>query len=206
MTSGETKNQKPPFDFESAFNAISDFVTVHDNEFRIIRANKSLCDFLGKTPDRIIGQRCYRIFHGKEGPWPECPHMKAVERKTPVTEMMETNSLGIPLLITCSPLFDEKGFVLGTVHVARDVSRQKLEAKEKEDLIQELEKALMDVRKLSGIIPICTSCKKIRDDQGYWQQIEQFISEHTQMNFSHGICPNCVRKLYPDLDFKSLKF
>lgn len=60
--------------------------------------------------------------------------------------------------------------------------------------------ALEEVKTLQGIIPICSSCKKIRDDQGIWNQIEAYISTHSEAEFSHGICPECVKKLYPDID------
>lgn len=62
-----------------------------------------------------------------------------------------------------------------------------------------LQKALEDVKTLRGILPICSSCKKIRDDLGYWNQVEQYISQHSEAQFSHGICPECLRKLYPEL-------
>lgn len=71
--------------------------------------------------------------------------------------------------------------------------------KEKEDLIIELRKALKEVKTLGGLLPICSSCKKIRDDSGYWNQIEAYISQRTDTEFSHGLCPTCARKLYPDL-------
>jgi AmiR/NasT family two-component response regulator len=64
---------------------------------------------------------------------------------------------------------------------------------------QELQQALAKVKTLSGMLPICASCKKIRDDQGYWQQVEEYIQEHSEAEFTHGICPECVRKLYPEL-------
>ena len=72
--------------------------------------------------------------------------------------------------------------------------------KERENIITELQVALTEVRKLRGIIPICASCIKVRDDQGYWNQIESYIREHSEADFSHGICPECAKKLYPDLD------
>jgi tetratricopeptide (TPR) repeat protein len=61
----------------------------------------------------------------------------------------------------------------------------------------ELEKAMSEIKALSGLLPICANCKKVRDDEGYWQQIEAYISMHSDARFSHGICPNCVSKLYP---------
>jgi hypothetical protein len=70
--------------------------------------------------------------------------------------------------------------------------------KEKSAAIIELYKALDKVKTLSGFLPICASCKKIRDDKGYWNQIEIYISEHSEAEFSHGICPECSKKLYPD--------
>jgi DNA-binding response OmpR family regulator len=65
-----------------------------------------------------------------------------------------------------------------------------------------LRKALAQVKKLSGFLPICASCKKIRDDKGYWQQIEAYIRDHSEAEFSHGICPECAEKLYGDLSGK----
>jgi phosphoserine phosphatase RsbU/P len=65
----------------------------------------------------------------------------------------------------------------------------------------ELKKAQEEIKSLQGILPICASCKKIRDDKGYWKQIEAYISEHSEAHFSHGICPECVKKLYPELDY-----
>ena len=71
--------------------------------------------------------------------------------------------------------------------------------KEKQKLIGELQKALAKVKTLSGLLPICSSCKKIRDDKGYWNQIETYIRERSEADFTHGICPNCAKKLYPGL-------
>jgi len=64
---------------------------------------------------------------------------------------------------------------------------------------EELQRALGEIRQLKGIIPICSSCKKIRDDQGFWHQVESYLQSHSDAEFSHGICPDCVKKLYPDL-------
>jgi len=71
------------------------------------------------------------------------------------------------------------------------------EAREK--LICELQEALANIKILRGMLPICSSCKKIRDDKGYWNQIESYIRDHTEAEFTHGICPECMKKLYPDL-------
>jgi hypothetical protein len=84
-----------------------------------------------------------------------------------------------------------------------DISERKQAAEEREKLIVDLQKALQDVKTLSGLLPICASCKKIRDDKGYWNILEQYISKHSGAEFSHGICPDCAQKMYPDYYKKS---
>ena len=91
----------------------------------------------------------------------------------------------------------EKGFFMT---IFDDITDRKLIEKEKEKLIAELRKALTEIKQLRGILPICASCKKIRDDEGAWTQIESYIREHSEVEFSHGICPECIKKLYPDFD------
>jgi len=78
-------------------------------------------------------------------------------------------------------------------------ARIKIE-KEREQIIIKLQTALADIKILSGLIPICSHCKKIRDDKGYWTQLEQYIHDHSDARFSHGICPECIKKYYQDLD------
>jgi len=67
------------------------------------------------------------------------------------------------------------------------------------DTISRLQEALEKVKTLSGFLPICANCKKIRNDKGYWDQVEKYISDHLEVKFSHGICPKCAEELYPDL-------
>ena len=73
-----------------------------------------------------------------------------------------------------------------------------IEKEEREKVIDELQHALAEVKTLSGLLPICASCKKIRDDTGYWNQLEEYFIHHTEVEFSHGLCPDCVKKIYPD--------
>lgn len=70
---------------------------------------------------------------------------------------------------------------------------------ERQKLIVNLQNALNEIKTLRGFIPICASCKKIRDDAGFWTEIEIYVRDHTEAQFSHGICPDCARKLYPDM-------
>lgn len=87
----------------------------------------------------------------------------------------------------------------------RDITERKWVELKRRRLILELEEVLAEVKTLSGLLPICASCKKIRDDQGYWQQVEAYIEAHSEAEFSHGFCPDCLERLYPDLHAKSLE-
>jgi len=80
-----------------------------------------------------------------------------------------------------------------------DIEERRKTERELEKTVEELKQANSDVRTLSGLLPICASCKKIRDDRGYWTQIESYIKKHSDAEFSHGICPDCAKKYYPDL-------
>jgi PAS domain S-box-containing protein len=83
--------------------------------------------------------------------------------------------------------------------VVQDVTARKKIEDEREALILQLQSAIEHIRTLKGILPICASCKKVRDDQGYWEQVEAYVSRHTDVQFSHGICPECIKKHYPDI-------
>ena len=87
--------------------------------------------------------------------------------------------------------------------LARDIAERRRAEKEKEKLIRQLQNALTEVTTLSGLLPICSSCKKIRDDKGYWNQIEMYVQKHAGAQFSHGICPDCAERLYPEIYKKS---
>lgn len=107
---------------------------------------------------------------------------------------------GLYLFGTASELNDSQGRAVGAIETIRDITDAKRTEKVRESIIAELQDALNKVRTLSGLLPICASCKKIRDDKGYWNQIESYIHKHSDAEFSHGICPDCAKRLYPDLD------
>lgn len=89
--------------------------------------------------------------------------------------------------------------------IIRDVTARKLIEEEREQLITDLQNAIEQIKTLSGIVPICANCKKIRDDKGYWEQVDQYVSKHTEAKFSHSICPDCTKTLYPDYYQKMFK-
>lgn len=96
-------------------------------------------------------------------------------------------------------IWSEEGTLLALEGFITDITALKHLQQEREQLIEDLQKALSEVKTLSGLLPICSSCKKIRDDQGYWEQLETYFRKHSDILFTHGICPDCMKKLYPDV-------
>ncbi len=103
------------------------------------------------------------------------------------------------------PLRNDKDEIIALLGITRDITERKQAesalrkaTEEKDLLIDNLQQALATIRTLRGILPICSSCKKIRDDNGAWNQLEYYIREHSGADFSHGLCPECAKKLYPD--------
>ena len=93
---------------------------------------------------------------------------------------------------------DENGTPVSILGEGREITERKKAEEAREKLISELQQALSEVKTLSGMLPICASCKKIRNDKGYWEQIESYIGDRSEAEFSHGICPDCIKKLYPE--------
>ena len=96
----------------------------------------------------------------------------------------------VPLLVAPPIIFFYARLLLGITRIEQELRVHTVS----------LEKALEEVKLLSGLLPICASCKNIRDDKGYWNEIERYISQHSEATFTHGFCPNCVKKLYPDVE------
>ncbi len=105
-------------------------------------------------------------------------------------------TVGIMVLLLCLVMGSIIVFLYKSAH--DELRKRKIAEEERERLIAELSSALAEIKTLRGIIPICSHCKKIRDDKGYWNQIELYIRDHSEAEFSHGICPDCEEKLYPD--------
>lgn len=103
-----------------------------------------------------------------------------------------------PVEYSATRIRHESGETVGVVIVFRDISPRKQMEQEREGLIQELQNALAKVKTLSGMLPICAGCKKIRDDRGYWEVVEAYLKKHADVTFTHGLCPDCIRKRYPD--------
>jgi PAS domain S-box-containing protein len=100
--------------------------------------------------------------------------------------------------VSAATVFDYSGNPIALTSTSIDISDRKLVEKERENLIVELQEAIDNIKVLGGLIPICAKCKKIRDDEGYWNHVEVYIAEHSEAEFTHGICPKCDVELYGD--------
>ncbi len=121
----EEKIEQVAGEWRTTFDAITDLVSIHDKDFRITRVNKAFADAFKMRPSELIGKTCYEIVHGTEGLVPNCPHRKTLETKEPAMGEIFEPRLGIYLEVTTSPIFDEKGEVVASVHVTRDVTERR---------------------------------------------------------------------------------
>lgn len=123
-------------EMENIFESISDLLYFNAPDYTIKRINKAVIEKIGKPANEIIGKKCYEIFHGRNEPWVKCPHHKTVKTKKPYIEEVDDPNLGGTFLVSSSPIFEQKGELLGTIHIVRDVSeikklREKLIASER---------------------------------------------------------------------------
>jgi transcriptional regulator with PAS, ATPase and Fis domain len=181
-------------------DSLPDMILEVDSDMKILWANKTAIDL---NPD-AIGQSCHEAFPGNEAVCDGCFCAKALK-----TKKLESGIMYQPASKTAGesywenlgiPLKNKNGKEMTVLEVSRNVTTRVKAEKEKEKLISQLESALKDVKQLSGLLPICAHCKKIRDDNGYWNQIESYLHEHSEAQFSHGICQDCAKKYYPDMD------
>ncbi len=122
------------------------------------------------------------------------------QKETDTIELAYCNNLGLITHILWSAYFCYKddGSIETINAIGRDITDRAKLARSREELIEELQEALEKVKTLSGLLPICMHCKKIRNDDGYWERIENYITSHSGAMVSHGICPECANELYPE--------
>lgn len=176
------------------------FNILEDGTYRYV--NRAFSSHFDREPEEIIGCRIYDLF-----PLDEAEKRMAVVKKSFATAETIVFEVRVPMarendrffLTSVKPILDAEGRVGSVVCISKDITDRKRVEEEREKLILELQGALAQVQTLSGLLPICANCKNIRDDQGYWIQIESYIREHSRADFTHGICPGCKQLLYPEL-------
>jgi PAS domain S-box-containing protein len=164
----------------------------------VLDANPAACRIFGRTRDEIKQEGRQGLIDTSD---PRLELLIAARAKTGIAhgELTARRKGGalFPIEVS-SVVFQLPDGTARTCMIIRDISEQKAAREERELLISELQEALSRVKSLSGLLPICASCRKIRDKQGAWHDLEIYIRNHTEADFSHGICPDCRRTLYPE--------
>ncbi len=171
-----------------------------DGTYRYV--NKAFARGVQKTQDEIIGHTIWDVFDKDEAD----KRFAVVKRVFTEGKTVEIE-VRVPLpsgdsyyLTTAKPILDESGAVETVICTSKNITKRKLAEMALKEERDKLVKALTEIKRLSGLLPICAKCKKIRDDKGYWNQIEGYIQRHSDAQFSHAICPACAKELYPDLE------
>ncbi|MHB8834655.1 MAG: sigma-54-dependent transcriptional regulator [Candidatus Methylomirabilia bacterium] len=191
---------------EEVTQGITEGILLLSKDCRILWANKAALEQAGLTLPEIAGKSCHEVSHNRETPCepPDDPCPLPELLRTGTAKMTQHTHFGkdgnrISVEVNVYPIRNTRGEINRIIHVARDVTERRRLEEERERMILELQEALNKVKTLSGLLPICASCKKIRDDKGYWNQIEGYIQSHSEAMFTHGICPECTKKFFPEV-------
>lgn len=200
---GLRKSEKKLHDITSS---LGEGVMVIDEQGRLEFMNPEAERLLGWNVQELIGTMLHeRIHHhtveGSPLPPEECPSLSVLKTGERVQmdedAFLRKDGTSLPVAYISAPIF-EGGRVIAAVIAFHDITQRKQIEEERERLFIDHMDALSKIKTLSGMLPICSSCKRIRDDEGYWTQIETYINEHSEAEFSHGLCPECASKIYPE--------
>ncbi len=186
--------------YRNLFSYSLDAVYLSTKEGKFIDFNQATVDLFGYSREELFNLHIRQLYANPE----DRPRFqREIEKKGSLKEyevkFRRKDGTEIDCLLTATLRFDKEGKIVGYQGIIRDITERKKMEEEREKLITKLQDALQKIKTLSGLVPICASCKKIRDDKGYWNQLESYIQEHTMAEFSHGLCPDCMKKLYPDI-------
>lgn len=167
--------------------------------------SSSAAAMFGHRTEELIGTAGHSTWHhtrsnGRPYPLEECAIHAADQSGSTIRRSDEIfwrkDGTSFPVEFISTPL-RERGKLTGTVVVFSDITERRRAESERERLVHELQDALAEVKTLSGILPICAWCKQVRDDEGYWHQVEVYVRDHSEAEFSHGICPSCAARVDP---------
>jgi PAS domain S-box-containing protein len=184
-------------------------ITVVSRDGNISLANKLAEKTLGLQKSDIFNFQyndpswCITDFEGNPYPENKLPFNLVKKNNLPVYGVEHAikwpDGKRILITVNAAPLKNTNDDFDGMVAIIEDITERKKTEKERDILIKKLQKALNEVKTLSGLLPICSHCKKIRDDKGYWNQLEEYFTKYSDAKFSHGICPDCIKEYYSDL-------
>lgn len=167
-----------------------------DGTYRYV--NRAFASGVGKRQDEIIGQKIWDIF-----PKDEADKRFSLIRQVFATAKTMEIEVRVPLpggdtyyLTSAKPIIGNDGQVVTVICTSKNITKRKLAETALEQERDKLTKALQEIKVLSGFLPICSSCKSIRDDKGHWNKIESYLSEHSELELTHSLCPVCIEKLY----------
>jgi len=167
----------------------------------IVSWNRGAEKIFGYRAEEIIGHSIVKLFPLNLRD--ELLDIMSAVRRSELVGFKDTyrkrkDGVVIPVSVAISPIKGADGGVIGASTIARDITAKKQAEEERLILIEDLTKALERVKTLAGLLPICASCKSIRDDEGYWQKVEAYICQHSDVRFTHSICPECSKKYFAD--------
>ena len=184
--------------FQSALTDLGDNIAIIDRQYRIIFQN-TMCR---KIHSLQIGRLCHTGFRNQDTACPDCPAQKVfqgegISQSEQILTDRDKNEQWLELIV--SPLTDTKGETKAAIIVQRDVTARKRKNMEKELLIRQLQRGMVEVRKPNGIVTICMFCKKTHDESDKkWTVIETLLLHRLNIQLSHGLCPDCGQKHYPE--------
>jgi len=150
-------------EWQNTFDSISDIIFILDNNHTIRKVNKVFLDAFKLKPEEVIGRKCYELVHKSNKPWQLCPHAKTMQDKKAHTEEVDDPVLGIPLLVSTSPIFNANGECVGSVHIAKNISEVKKARQELELKIRDLERfQKVTVGREKRIIELKEEMKKLK--------------------------------------------
>jgi PAS domain S-box-containing protein len=188
---------------DALMDNIPDSIYFKDQQSRLLRMNrKEMRDLNVDDMSQIVGKTDIDLWGEEFGRKTVAGEQRLMESGEPIIGLIESRQLKDGQTnwtwTTKVPLRDDSGQIVGLVGITRGINDLMKAQTARDNLIIELQNALADVKTLSGLVPICANCKQIRDDKGYWMQLESYIQERSQARFTHGICPACMKKLYPE--------
>ena len=181
--------------YRSVVESTDDSVYLLDRDCRYLYMNRKHMGRMGFSGEEYVG-RAYGDFHSDEATAETVKEIEKVfETDEPAQHEHRSGRDEKYFLRTLSPVKGPDGKTVAVNVVSKDITGLKQIEEEREKLIGDLREALTKIKTLKGLIPICAWCKKVRDDKGYWNEIEAYVRDHSNADFTHGICPECLKGL-----------